>query len=116
MSHEDPKVTALAKHFNVSEDTITDEGHDTYSCESEPGEYWVLTDEEADQAWDEELERYLDECVLCNIEGPLAQYFDRDAWKRDARHDGRGHCLSDYDSEEHEIKVDGEHFYIYRVN
>ena len=41
---------------------------------------------------------------------------DEEKWKNDARHDGRGHCLSSYDGHEHEVKVDGEWFYIYRVN
>lgn len=30
--------------------------------------------------------------------------------------DGYGHFLSPYDGEEHEITVEGEYFYIYRVN
>lgn len=30
--------------------------------------------------------------------------------------DGRGGLLASYDGQEHEVKVDGEYFYIYRVN
>lgn len=109
-------VKALATHFKVSEDAITDEGHDTYTCESEPGEYAVMTEDEANAAWDAFLESYLDDCILHELPAVAQQYFDRDAWKRDAEYDGRGHCLSPYDGEEHEIKIDGEWFYIYRTN
>jgi hypothetical protein len=73
--------------------------------------YAVLDDSEADVAWDAALESYLDDCV----EGSDGPYFDRKAWKRDARHDGRGHCLSSYDGNEYEIQVDGAWFYIYRI-
>lgn len=112
----DIKVRALAAHFKVSPDEISEEYGDTYSIESQPGEYAVLTDEEANERWEEYLDSYIDDCILEGKDGTLAQYFDRDAWKRDARHDGRGHCLSSYDGEEHEIKIDGEWIYIYRTN
>ena len=39
-----------------------------------------------------------------------------DAWKRDARMDGRGHSLSSYDGHENEETVEGTTFYIYRIN
>ncbi len=119
MSSEDPKVAALAKHLGVSEDTISEGryGSDIYESTDAPGEYVVLTDSEADHAWNEELERYIDDCILEEIkDSTLAQYFDRDAWKRDAKYDGRGHSLSSYDGTEHEIQIDGEWIYIYRVN
>ena len=81
------------------------------------GEEWsVLTDEEADAAWEDSLDSYLEECVYPELSGHLANYFDEEAWKRDARFDGRGHCLSSWDGAEHEEKVDGEWFYLYRVN
>lgn len=113
----DVKVRALAAHFGVSPETINEErGENLYSCDSEPGEYWVLTDEEADEAWDQDLENYLDEYVLGELPEVAQRYFDREAWKEDARHDGRAHSLGRYDGNEHEVKLDGEWFYIYRVN
>lgn len=30
--------------------------------------------------------------------------------------DGRGHFMNTYDGEENEVKVDGEYYYIYRIN
>lgn len=83
------------------------------------GEYLVLTDEEADQAWDDELERYIDDCL--DIPDNVKPYFDREKWKSDARGDGRGHALSGYDGCENRVVfgygLDGKtEFYIYRTN
>ncbi len=71
------------------------------------GEYLVVTDEEADELWDQSLESYLEDCV----EGADSPYFDRDRWKKDARSDGRGHSLAGYDGSEQE---EGD-YYIYRI-
>lgn len=113
---DDLKIKALAEHLAVSEDSVSNCYGDVYESTDAPGEYLVLDDAEADQAWNESLDNYLDDCVLSEVSGPLALYFDRDAWKRDAKHDGRGHSLSSYDGEEHEIRVDDEWIFIYRVN
>ena len=78
------------------------------------GEYLVLTDEEADDAWDDELEHYIDECL--NIDEAIQPYFDREKWKDDARMDGRGHSLSSYDRAEHSKTVNEVNYYIYRQN
>lgn len=116
----DPKITALALHLDVAPDTISECGYGSDMYESTasdaPGEYMVLTDSEADAAWDASLDNYIDECILPECPAQLAAYFDHDAWKRDARDDGRGHCLSRYDGEENEQTIDGETFYIYRTN
>ena len=79
-------------------------------------DYMVLTDSEADDAWDESLDNYLEECIYPELSGNLKNYFDDDKWKRDARYDGRGHSLSLYDGNEHEETVCDETFYIYRTN
>lgn len=81
-------------------------------------DYMVLTDEEADAKWEESLDSYLEECVYPELKkiGDLARYFDDEAWKKDARYDGRGHSLSSYDGNEYEVIVEGETFYIYRIN
>lgn len=113
----DIKIRALAAYFKVAIDEISEECGDAYTVSSEPGEYRVLTSDEADEAWEESLDSYIDDCIMPELgDKTLAQYFDRDAWKRDARHDGRGHCLSSYDGDEHEIKIDDRWIYIYRVN
>jgi hypothetical protein len=79
-------------------------------------DYLVLTDEEADEKWEESLDNYLEECIYPELEGNLKNYFDDEKWKRDARYDGRGHSLSGYDGNENEETVEGITFYIYRQN
>lgn len=87
-------------------------------------DYMILTDEEADEKWEESLDSYIEECITPEIDklgegmGNLSYYikFDEEMWKRDARMDGRGHSLSTYDGHENEETIDGETFYIYRLN
>jgi len=82
----------------------------------ENGDWKVYTDDEADDAWEESLDNYLDECVLPDLPGTLQNYFDRNAWKSDARMDGRGHSLSGYDGHECEQVVNNTTYYLYRQN
>jgi hypothetical protein len=79
-------------------------------------EYEVLTDDEADDRWEEELQMYIDECILPEIPEFCQRYFDEEAWKRDARFDGRGHSIARYDGCENEEEVNGTWYYIYRQN
>jgi len=99
---------------------------ENYSCEEiqeideeveyENKEYWVLTDDEADEKWEEDLENYIDDCILYQLPEHYRQYFDRESWKSDARHDGRGNSLGRYDGNENEETVNGTTYYIYRTN
>jgi hypothetical protein len=118
----DDKQIALALYLECSPDELTEESYDhygmvIYSLGSQ--EYSVGTDDEADSAWDQELDNYIEECIEPELEkvavGNLAPYikFDADLWKRDARMDGRGHALSRYDGDE--IELDGD-LYAYRLN
>jgi hypothetical protein len=76
-------------------------------------EYRVLDDDEKEAAWDDSLEDCLDECV----EGANGAYFDRAAWKKDARMDGAGHSLGCYNGEEGEFCIgDSDWWFLYRVN
>ena len=138
----DERVIALAQHLglnlepdfsNVDEETTEEEqqeqreeairevtralsyiveGYDnSYSYYGQ--EYLVLTDEEADEEEDRQLSNYIDECL--DIPDDIRPYFDEEAWKRDARMDGRGHTLSSYDGCEHEETVNDTTYYIYKV-
>lgn len=78
-----------------------------------PSDVWFLSDGAADEMWDQYLDSYLDDCM--EIPPALEPYFDREAWKRDARMDGRGHCLSSYDGGEREVQIDGEWFALFLV-
>jgi hypothetical protein len=77
-------------------------------------EYLVVTDEEADELWDQDLDHYLEECVLHELPEAAQMYFDREKWKRDARMDGRGHSLNRYDGNEESEDIGGVTYYIYR--
>lgn len=119
----DIRIKALADHLGCEVDEITEEFDGpmygegvAFGCDTEPGEYAVLTEGEADRAWEAALDSYLDECVLPELPDSVRFYFDGEAWKRDARFDGRGHALSSYDGNEHEVKVNGVWLYIYRIN
>lgn len=79
-------------------------------------EWLVVTDDEADELWDQDLENYLDECVLHEMPEMAQRYFDREAWKRDARIDGRAHSLNRYDGNEEWEEINGTTYYIYRQN
>lgn len=110
------KVKALAQHLGVSKKDIEQSTYDENIFEFAGQEYLVVTDEEADDLWEQELDSYLEECIYPELTGNLASYFDDEAWKRDAKFDGRGHSLSRYDGCECIETVKVEEFYIYRVN
>lgn len=107
---EEARRYALAVHLGEKPGDVENAYDNVYRCGRE--EYLVLTEDEAEEAWDEELERYLDECVLPELSETAQAYFDRESWKRDARHDGRGHALSGYDGNE----CDSEGFVLFRIN
>lgn len=101
--HEDPA--------DITEERSTYYGLTVYSIGRR--EYAVGTDDEADEAWDQALDSYLDECVLPELPDVAKLYFNCDAWKSDARYDGRGHALASYDSDELEL---AGNFYAFRIN
>jgi len=115
---DDTKTKAFIEHMDAEDDeAFADEcswNEDivTFEC----AEWLVLTDGEAEYAWEEALENYLDDCVLPEISSEWVRYFDSEAWKHDARLDGRGHSLAHYDGEEHGVNIDGEWIYLYRIN
>ena len=119
VDEDDRRVLALAEWLadndphglsEVSECKYSCYGMTTYSVGNR--EYAVATDSEADEAQDAAFDNYIDECVRPELSGSLANYFDEDSWKRDAKMDGRGHALSSYDGNEYEARE----FFIYRVN
>jgi hypothetical protein len=107
----------------LSEYNVDDYRHEIWqtvnsykSFEHSDREYTVMTDSEADKAWDESLDSYLDECVLPDLPETARMYFDDDKWKRDAKMDGRGHSLNHYDGGEEEANINDVDYYIYRRN
>lgn len=116
MTIENEKLQALVQFLGLEEseadDIVVDGNLFNYYNE----EYEVLTDEEADDRWEEELGMYIEECIMSEVPDWLQNYFDEEAWKRDARFDGRGHSISRYDGYENEEKVNNTYYYIYRQN
>ena len=124
MDTQEKKQAAIIMYLDERWITVEGEERDEYApskwCDNtysgvEGEDLLVLTDSEADELWEEYLDSYIDECILPELPEMAQRYFDAEAWKRDAKHDGRGHSLSSYDGEEHEYKVDGEWIYIYRT-
>lgn len=110
-------IYALAVELAVDPADIAEKRYDHFGLKvlaCGRAEYAVGTDEEADAAWERSLDSYLDDCgVLDSIPENLRPYFDRAAWKADAKMDGRGHALSSYDG--HAIELD-DGFVAFRIN
>jgi len=110
---DDHKYLALVSELGVDVLDADETSYDDCIFDTGAGEFMVLTEDEKESRWDDSLDSYLDEgCV----EGADSPYFDRAAWKRDARMDGAGHCLSGYDGVEYEFNGFGTWFFIYRTN
>lgn len=110
-------ILALAEEIGEDPADISEETYECYGLKvlsSGNTEYAVGTDEEADEAWDQSLDSYLEDCgVLDSMPENLRRYFDRESWKSDARMDGRGHSLASYDGEEMDLS-DG--YVAFRIN
>ena len=79
-------------------------------------EYWVLTDEEADEKAELEAQYYLED-ALSLIPFHLQQYFNDSQYISDYISDGRGYLLDTYNGSEDSITLDNDSvFYIYRRN
>jgi hypothetical protein len=110
---DDQKWCAMVAELGADMLDADETAYDDCVFENGHAQYLVLTDDEKESRWDDCLESYLDDgCV----EGADSHYFDREAWKKDARMDGAGHCLGSYDGNEYEFSGFGEYFYMYRIN
>lgn len=109
---ENNEVSLTFENWLSIDDNGTEVDVEEYDERS--SDWLVYTDSEADDAWDESLENYIDDCL--EIPASMRNYFDREAWKYDARMDGRGHCLSGYNGHEEEQQVNGTTYYLYRQN
>lgn len=120
---ENERIEALYKHLLEQKEIDPDDkdglepaSYDEKTIEYGKSEYLVVTDEEANQLWDEDLENYIDECILPEIPEAYRLYFDNEAWKRDAQYDGRAHSLARYDGDEYSVTINDTEYYIYRTN
>ena len=114
-SYEIPIVMMFCDELALSENDLDDiifERHERVTIQGI--DYLAGTDSEMDEHWDESLENYIDECILHNFPEEFQCYFDREAWKSDAKYDGRANSLNFYDGNEIEYLYDGTYYYAYR--
>lgn len=81
--------------------------------ETSDGEYLVVTDDEADELWDESLDNYIDECILHELPEQYRDFFDSEKWKDYAKSDGREHSLARYDGDENTVQITLDEFIEY---
>lgn len=141
----DLRILALSRHLDTEPDDILESPYDEHTFTYGSKEYKVLTDEEADAAAREYIAETLWAfrpvfltCYTCgrltpeDIQGIIGDRCEDanpalralvdagrglDRLVRDAiASDGRGHFLSSYDGEEHEVQVGDTYLYIVRVN
>ena len=95
---------------------ITENGN-YFEHSAASGEYRILTDTEADEAWNESIDSYIDDCILPDVPENVKDYLDIDRMANDIQREGsRGQQLNYYDGSEHDIEFNGQTFYIYRTN
>ena len=113
---EPERMQALAQHLDCPPSIITESrygGDNTFSAEG--SDWLVVDDEEADEIWEEDLENYIDECILPEMDVMHRDYFNREAWMQDTKNLGeRGSSLNRYDGVEHYEKIDDTTYYIYQ--
>lgn len=110
---EIPIVMMFCHEDNLCDEDLNDIVFDDNNRVTIQGiEYLAGTDSEMDKAWDEYLENYIDDCM--EIPSHLEAYFDREAFKSDARQDGRGHILNNWNGGEIEYEFNNTLYYAYR--
>ena len=105
---------ALMRALDDFDITVTFTDTDELSVDR-GGTYLVCTEREMLSRWDDALESTL-EGVLADLPDVAQTYFDRGAWKRDARVDGAGHALASYDGQMLEEQVNDTWYFIFRTN
>jgi len=84
--------------------------------ETSEGDYRVLTDGETLEEWEDQIDQYIDDCVLCELPEAYRCYFDSEKFMKDCSYDGYGHTLSPYDGSEEESTINGNLYYLFRTN
>lgn len=109
------RIGAIVKMFSFSEDDLQDIQIDGTRATIQGTDYIFGNDEEMEEEWEQDLENYIDECILPELKNEsLQKYFDREAFISDAKQDGRGYSLNRYDGSEKEIKINETYYYAYQ--
>jgi hypothetical protein len=107
---------AFVKMFDLSINDLQDiEIDGTHTTTIQGITYLAGNDEAMNECWDEDLDNYLDDCILPELPQHAQSYFDRERWKEDAKNtDGRANSLNRYDGSEEEAEINGTYYYAYR--
>ena len=108
------KLTPETKEICTFAEYCNDNLTEVEEYEESNGDWLVCDDSEADELWEQSLDNYIDEIITPELPETYRYYFDNEAWKEDARMDGRGHSLNTYDGNEYEQTIEGETFYLYK--
>ena len=93
--------TALARLLNINILETERASEDGRTFEAVGRDWMVLTDDEADDAFNKAVENYVDDCM--DIPSNIAPYFNMEAYREDVKmSEGRGPLLASYDGEERE--------------
>jgi hypothetical protein len=108
------KIRALADHLGINPALVEELSDNRF--EAQGSEYLVVNDYEADELWEEDIENFIDDCILPELPEQYQSYFDYEKFKRDAKMDGRGHSLAKYDGMERENRdpETNELYFIYK--
>ena len=83
-----------------------------FSVELDGMEFRLISDDSIERIHADEIQEYVDDCILNDCPETLQRYFDYDSFIRDCRiGDGYGHHFSSYDGSE----VNAASYYIFRI-
>ena len=109
-------AAAMVRMLELDEDELMEMKINDTEIEVRGEEYLAGDDDEMDEAWDADLDNYIDDCVMCEIPETYQMYFDREHYKRDCKFDGRAHSLARYDGLELYQDINKTAYYAYRTN
>ena len=116
---ENLKTIALAQHLSVDESEIVEKEPESYGVYIRytylDEEYLVLTNEEADKEFTERCRDFVND--VSRLPDSMQTHFNYEAFAEEVlTTNGRGFMLSQYNNEEHDEEVEGNIFYIYRID
>ena len=113
--NESEKVQALAKFLDCPPTIIEESSYNDNIFSAEGSDWLVVDDDEADEMLEEDLENYVDDCILPEIDTMWHEYFNKEKWVQDTMAlDERGSSLNRYDGIEHRVDFGKETYFIYQ--
>ena len=108
-------MQALAEFLDCPLSIITESAYGGHVFSAEGSDWLVVDDNEADELWEEDLENYVEECILPDLNEMHRNYFDTESWIEDTKRNGdRGNSLNRYSGEEDSVEFEGITWFIYQ--